>query len=404
MANDDVIINIRVQLEQAKKQLKDVSKSVKSSMTDIAKSQQVVYTRTQQLNKALGKTQFQGWALSIMFFGMALKQMFNTVWQFGSKTFNEIMHSVEGTVTGFDTLNNSVTYLGFVVGQALEPIASFLAPIIDMITEWILNNQTLFATILVIVGVLGTVLTLVGGLVLGVAGLVTAWGIAGGAIMGVLALVAGSFLPITIAIVAIIALIALWKTNFGGFKDYIISIFTVVWEFLKSIWTNISGIFSGFIKIVKGLFTGDLALILDGAKQLFDNFMSLVLKAFFGFGAMLSNSMTFTMNLVTDIIASAVKLIMGLFAKTADLMGFTGIANKIKDGIKAVANVQANLQSEYITGDQVASVFNGVDLLSGTGSNTSTTNTTVNNYTINASTVDQSLLDRINQEIGARTP
>jgi len=166
MVNDDVIINVRVQLEQAKKQLKDVSKSVKSSMNDVARAQQNVYNQTQRLNNALGKKPFQGWALSIMFAGMAAKQAFNTIWQTGSKTFNDIMHSVEGTTTGFDALNNSITYLQFVAGQALEPMAQALAPIVDFISELIQDHPTAFAWLFGIGTFLATAVTAGGFLVL----------------------------------------------------------------------------------------------------------------------------------------------------------------------------------------------------------------------------------------------
>lgn len=385
-----------------KEQLKNVNAEMQNSLPLFEKEKLALQRTNDVMKKQAGN--FQGWALSIMFFGMALKQMFNTVWQFGTKTFNDIMHSVEGSVTGFDMLNNSVTYLGFVVGQALEPIAAFLAPIIDKISEWISNNETLFTTILIVVGVLGTVLTLVGGIVLGVAGLVSAWAIAGPFITGALAAVAGAFLPIIAVIGVVILLIALWKTNFGGLKDFIVETFTSVWEFLKSIWNNIGGIFSGFIKIVKGIFTGDFDTILEGAKELVLNFIALIIKAFMGLGAIIVNVWRFAMNLVIDIVATSIKLIIGAFAKAAELVGLDDLAGKIKAGIKAVSEVQANIRNDYITGDQVAAGLGGIDKFLGTGSTSTTNSTTIINNNITASTIDQSLLDRINSEIGARTP
>lgn len=125
------------------------------------------------------KEPFQGWALSIMFAGMAMKNTFNTIWASSTKTFNDVMHSTEGTVTGFDMLDGSLKYLGFTAGQALEPIALFLVPIIDKIADWIsmgetlgIKNSTLFASIVAALGVGGTVLTAIGMSVLSFSGFV----------------------------------------------------------------------------------------------------------------------------------------------------------------------------------------------------------------------------------------
>lgn len=121
--------------------------------------------RTQRvLDKVMGKTrqEFAGWALSLMFFGMALKQAFDSIWRAGSKTFNEVMHSVEGTATGFDMLEGSLKYLGFTMGQALEPLAFMLVPIIDKVSNWIVQNDSLFRGIVAALGVGGTVLTAFG--------------------------------------------------------------------------------------------------------------------------------------------------------------------------------------------------------------------------------------------------
>lgn len=106
--------------------------------------------------------EFAGWAMSIMFFGMALKRVFDTIWKSSTKTFNDVMSSVEGSVTGFQMLDGALKFLGFSAGQALEPIVMFLIPIIDRISQWITENQELFRTIVVGLGVLGTFFSVLG--------------------------------------------------------------------------------------------------------------------------------------------------------------------------------------------------------------------------------------------------
>jgi len=137
MGNDaQVIIDVITKTDGSTKelrgvnaQLRQMSNSARAAFTPIERVSNSIDKQANMAHKA--KFAFQGWALSVMFAGMAMQRAFNAIWQSGSKTFNDIMHSVEGTVTGFDNLNNSITYLQFVAGQALEPLADALVPIID---------------------------------------------------------------------------------------------------------------------------------------------------------------------------------------------------------------------------------------------------------------------------------
>jgi len=113
-----------------------------------------------EINRA--KIPFAGWAMSVMFFGMALKRMFSTVWKSSTKTFQDVMHSTKGTVTEFDKLDGSMRYLQFTAGAALEPIAKFIFPIIDAVSTWISTNEELFRKIMLGLGIGGTVLLAIG--------------------------------------------------------------------------------------------------------------------------------------------------------------------------------------------------------------------------------------------------
>jgi hypothetical protein len=171
----DVIIKIRTDLigqekvlAQAKKDLGKISNvygvKYRYAADAVAEAQQSVWKSQQKLNMALGgfKGKMLMASLSMLFFGQTLQRVFNSLWQSGSKTFNEVMHSVEGTVTGFDELNGATTYFGFTIGQALAPIAAWLAPIILSISEWISQNQGLTAGLLVTIGTVGTLLYTLG--------------------------------------------------------------------------------------------------------------------------------------------------------------------------------------------------------------------------------------------------
>jgi len=207
----DIVLRIKAQIDKSVKNL-DKKLNIKSfnanQLKAFNKESARLGTLTTMLDKSMGgiKKQFAGWALSIMFFGMALKRTFNTIWKSSTKTFNDVMHSAEGSVTGFDILDGSIKNLGYTAGQALEPIAEFIAPIIDLVSEWILNNEELFRGIMIALGVGGTVLTAIGMGKLALDGLATAFKLVGLSVGG-------------ISTGAIWALIALAAVTWKSFKE-----------------------------------------------------------------------------------------------------------------------------------------------------------------------------------------
>jgi hypothetical protein len=116
---------------------------------------------------SLGKTAkmnpFPGWAMSIMFFGMAMKQTFTSIARYGLTTFKDITSTMEGATTQSTLLEGEMKYLGFVIGDALQPIIGFLIPIISKISEWVENNPKLTASVIALGVALGTIFTVGGG-------------------------------------------------------------------------------------------------------------------------------------------------------------------------------------------------------------------------------------------------
>lgn len=170
---EEIIINLRVQQIGARKQLSKVQKQVQKTgknMIGLARAEQKVAVTTNKLKRAMGETPFAGWAMSIMFAGMALQRMFTMIWRSSSKTFGEVMHSVEGTTTSFDKLEGSMKFLGFTMGAALEPIAEKMIPIINAISEWIGEHEALTRLIMKTMGIGGTFLMVWGMAKLGING------------------------------------------------------------------------------------------------------------------------------------------------------------------------------------------------------------------------------------------
>jgi hypothetical protein len=160
---DDIVIKVRADIAKAQEALASLNKKAKKDYTGIANAQQKIFEKTNKLNKSLGRTPFAGYAMSIMFAGMALQRFFTSIYQFGTKAFQEISHSVEGTATKTDMLQGSMKYLGFVIGDALEPLVGQITPIIDKIAEWVEENPKLVSTLIGAGGLFGAIF-MVGGM------------------------------------------------------------------------------------------------------------------------------------------------------------------------------------------------------------------------------------------------
>jgi len=180
MSKEEIIIRIRTEVEKAKHDLKTVKRLIKENNIDNAQGDRLVAEQQQKATKHQNKLKnatgastqaFKGWALSIMFAGMALNRMFGMIRKFGLKAFEEITHSIDGMVTKSDMMQGSMKYLGFVIGDALQPIIGFLIPIVDMIADWIEQNPNLTAGIIALGTAVGIFLSTMGMIVLANAGL-----------------------------------------------------------------------------------------------------------------------------------------------------------------------------------------------------------------------------------------
>lgn len=170
----DLIDKTRGKIEKRLNKISTQSKITNRGVKGVNDQFATMDKQTKLLDRSLGKfsMQFQGWALSVMFFGMALQRIFFGIAKSSAKTFNDVMHSVEGTVTGFDRLGGSLTFLKFTVGEALEPIAASLIPVLDRITEWVSKNKELTAGIVKWGAILGTVFAVGGAGALAIAGFI----------------------------------------------------------------------------------------------------------------------------------------------------------------------------------------------------------------------------------------
>lgn len=295
----------------------------------------------QRLNLALKKQQailkankkeFAGWAMSLMFAGMAMKQQFDSIWRASTKTFNDVMQSVEGTVTGFMMLDGALKYLGFTAGQALEPIAYFLIPIIDKVSEWILQNERLFQGIMIALGAGGTVLMAFGMIKLALDGAVLAVGKLKLAWTGAMAVLGAGSLPVlaVLAIItgAVLAAILLWRTNFGGFADTL----KAIWESIRAnfalMWAGVKNIFVGAWEFISGFMEGN-------NKKMQKGFLRMILgllQAITGLSRLIQDVMLNVLNfIIRAAIAMVVTPIQLMLQSLRDAFAFAGLGTGLID-------------------------------------------------------------------------
>jgi len=217
MASQQEIIEILIKVRD--EQTKKLNRA-QVAMKDLGHTTRNFDKQLKKVNKTQGQldsitkknqVQFAGWAMSIMFFGMALKRIFSQIWKFASKTFQDVQHSVEGTTTGFDMLQGSLKYLGFTIGEALETVVTWLMPIIDSISDWVSKHQELTAGIVVSIGVLGTLFATLGAGKLALDGFTSAFQLMGGSASGALAFLSNPAVLAGAAAIAAIAVVS-WKS------------------------------------------------------------------------------------------------------------------------------------------------------------------------------------------------
>lgn len=163
--------------------------------------------------------------LGVMFFGMAIQRAFLGIWKSASKTFTDVMSQTNDATNGFTMLEGAMKFLGFTAGQALEPLAMALIPLIMSISDWIAQNPKLFQQLVKWGVIIGTILMVVGQLALGISSLLVGFGLAADAILkmgkafkfvsGLIKLALGNPIVMTVALVVGIGLAIAWIYKMG---------------------------------------------------------------------------------------------------------------------------------------------------------------------------------------------
>lgn len=153
-----------------------------------------------------------------------------------------------GIRNSLENMSDAIYEAKVAFGSILAPTVSEMSAKLSVLAKWFTNlSPPVKKAIIVIAGLaaaIGPALLLVAQLIPAIAalpGLIAAFS-SGGALAGVGAAIAGLATPIGWIVAGITALIIAYKTNFAGFRDFVIDIKNTVVEFVTSIWKEIKPI------------------------------------------------------------------------------------------------------------------------------------------------------------------
>lgn len=231
------------------------------------------------------------------------------------------------------SLESLAITLASLIVPALRDFVQWLTQLINKFTALSPETQKTILTIAGIAAVIGPVILIIGKLVTAVGSVVTAFGKIKAAIPAIKAgfvAIKGAIAGISAPVVAVVAVIAtlvaafkhLWDTN-EEFRNNIIGI----WNEIKD---TLSGFFDGIVERLNAL-GFDFENIMDVLKAAWDAFCSLLAPVFEGVFQNISN----ILKTVTGVLTGILDALIGLFTGNWDqfLQGIKGIFESIWNGI-----------------------------------------------------------------------
>jgi len=261
--------------------------------------------------KAVGKA-FAMEFLGIMFFGMMLKQAFESLAKSTVGSFMKITEGMTSSGQAVNSLYASMELLKFSIGSGiasvLESLLPVLLPIIMAISDWVQQNQKLTGWIVISAIVLGTFLFLLGQMWLGLTAAKQAFGTISthllkfSNLLGLSRLTMVGWIGLVMGIIGVIALLAaIWGSNWGSIQEYVKSTLGIIWQMLKTVFSDLVVIFFTFFQIIKALFKGDWKTVWELTKYAGSKIFEIILKLLGGIGMLIINAGIFIINLVKDI-------------------------------------------------------------------------------------------------------
>lgn len=356
-------------LTKSKKSLADTQQKLKGldSATQGAQKNTKGYTNVlKRINK---ENPFPGFAMSVMFAGMAIKRVMDSIMKSTVQTFNRVMATMFEADLATTKLAGAWEYLKFTIGSAMnsviEAILPILLPLIMAIADWVSENELLIGAIIVIASVLGLFLMILGQVGLAWTGLsgmftfIAAYVLPAltSAFGGILAFLSGPVLAI-IALVIIAVML-----NIGNIRGFIVTTFNSIMAFLTRFLKGFFKMISGIWMVLKGIWNGDTLMMIKGLLKIFQGFGEMCLAVFDGVAVSVYNIFALMWNLLVDLtVSSSIRMLEILWAVAAviDKVAGTNLVSRVNAAIKTMENVKAKVSIDYMSLDEMESAREGL--------------------------------------------
>lgn len=328
---------------QQKKVLHDLGEKVKT-VTTRQRAANGAWRTTQRVVTSTNKVfaRFRMEMLGVMFFGMAIAQLFKTMLK-----------------PAFDLVGIFELWSA-TLGILFLPIALALLDPLLALMDWLINVPEagkMMIGIFALIGViLGTFLFIVGMATLGLTSLIQAFMMPGvlGALSSFWAQIGFLFsLPfLAAALILIIAFIDAFKGNFGNMQGWV----EVLWESIKGVFEGFFTWLGGLWDVISGFFSGDTAKVKQGFEKMWKGIWQFV-------GSLKDVVVSFLVILGLTIInafKNMVKVIVGLLvslfhpgeARDAAVEFGKSIINSVIEGIKTGVRIAKAILAGIIPGGQ----------------------------------------------------
>jgi hypothetical protein len=389
---EEIIISLKLEAKNLTNKIKSSNNAIKKN-GEISKVTSKRLKKLSQVQSKIGnlakrnQRQFAGWALSMMFFGMAIKRVFDSLWKAGQKTFQEVAHSVDGSVTSFDMLNASIEILKYAVGSALnsvlEPLMPMIWNIVDRIDDWISGNEKLFGWFVIIGSAIGGLLMTFGMLKLGIDGLITA-GLKLAPVFTQIGIAISSIgTGLIAALVAfLVVFIGLWVANIGQIQELFKETFGIIFSAIYVVFKELIGILSNIWKFIMAIFTGDWDKALGYLWKALVGIFKLMAKAGIALSNVFYNTFVWVVNSIKDLFLNMIKGILSISRAISSALGLD--TSRLDKQLKRIEKLKGSLSIDYKSISGTKEQYAQVDKLGDWMEGQTTTKQTIN-YFINPS-------------------
>lgn len=321
---------------------------VTANTTNAANNLNKLEKQLRQLQSTTARVQnlMMQFGLNMLFTGMMIKKTFQQIAKSTVDTFMKISagatpgsQAIMAVGAAFEYLKYSI---GDAIGQALLPLLPVVLDLIERFADWVQQNQELVAAIVIGAIVFGTLLMLLGQLLLvltPVFNLITML-IGPAGMLGLKASILALAPTLAILGAAFLVFALLWITNFNNIQDHVKKFIDQFFALFSSLFEDVAQIVQGFMDIVDGIMTGDWNKILKGILGIVKGFVSAVIKIFLFLMNQLTENSFFLATAFIRVFGTILSIAVGFARNLANI--FLTPLNAIIDGINAV--------SRYFTG------------------------------------------------------